>query len=180
VQIVDRLETERLILRLWRKEDAAAFVAINQDAKVIEFLRGPLSLQNCQDFISRANAHFAKHGFGLWAATLKETAEMIGFAGLNVPDFESHFTPCVEIGWRLASQHWGKGYATEVARSALEIGFKNFGLKEIVAFTVPENLRSIAVMERLQMRRDFAGDFAHPKLAPDHSLSQHILYRISK
>ncbi|MBP7710100.1 MAG: GNAT family N-acetyltransferase [Rickettsiales bacterium] len=172
--------TDRLILRLWRKEDAAAFAAINQDAKVIEFLRGPLSLEDCQDFISHANAHFAKHGFGLWAATLRETGEVIGFVGLNVPDFESHFTPCVEIGWRLASQHWGKGYATEAAKAALEIGFKNFDLKEIVAFTVPQNLRSIAVMEKLKMKRDLAGDFAHPKLALDHPLSQHILYRISK
>lgn len=179
MQITDHIETERLILRLWRDEDAPVFAAINQDPKVIEFLRGPLSLTECQDFISRANAHFTKYGFGLWVVTLKKTNQMIGFVGLNVPDFQSHFTPCVEIGWRLGSQYWGKGYAFEAATAALEVGFKNFGLKEIVAFTVPKNLRSIAVMEKLKMQRDFAGDFLHPKLTPDHPLSQHILYRIA-
>jgi len=179
MQIVDRIETERLILRLWREEDAPAFAAINQDPKVIEFLRGPLSLSECQDFISRVNAHFTEYGFGLWATTLKETGELIGLVGLNVPDFQSHFTPCVEIGWRLGSQYWGKGYAFEAATAALEVGFKNFGLKEIVSFTFHKNLRSIAVMEKLKMQRDFAGDFLHPKLTPDHPLSQHILYRTS-
>ena len=178
MKIIDHIETERLILRSWREEDATTFAAINQDPRVIEFLRGPLSLGDCQNFITNANYHFTKYGFGLWVATLKETGEMIGFVGLNVPDFVSHFTPCVEIGWRLAAKYWGKGYAFEAAKSVLEVGFKNFGLKEIVAFTVPKNLRSFSVMEIFGMKRDFAGDFAHPKLAPDHPLSQHILYRV--
>lgn len=173
-----QITTERLVLRSWQGNDALAFTAINQDEKVIEFLRGPLSLEECQNFILKANDHIAKHGFGLWAVEVKETAEMIGFVGLNIPDFESNFTPCVEIGWRLASHAWGKGYATEAAKTVLQIGFTNFQLKEIVSFTVPQNLRSIAVMEKIRMRRDFNGDFFHPKLALDHPLSQHILYRI--
>ena len=128
MQIINHLETERLILRSWHEEDAEAFAAINQDPRVIEFLRGPLSLSDCQNFIANANYHFANYGFGLWVATLKETGEMIGFVGLNVPDFASHFTPCVEIGWRLSAKYWGKGYASEAAKSVLEVGFKNFGL----------------------------------------------------
>lgn len=176
--IIDHIETERLILRKWRDEDAAAFAAINQDPQVIEFLRGPLSLKDCQNFISETNRRIDEWGFGLWAATLKEGGELIGFVGLNIPDFESHFTPCVEIGWRLAAKYWGKGYASEAARSVLATGFKIFGLKEIVAFTFYKNLRSIAVMERIGMKRDFVGDFSHPKLEPDHPLAQHVLYRI--
>lgn len=174
-----QITTERLILRPWKNVDAPTFAAINQDEKVIEFLRGPLNLKECQNFIVKANDHIAKHGFGLWAVEVKETSEMIGFVGLNIPEFESHFTPCVEVGWRLASQAWGKGYATEAAKAVLEIGFRNFQLKEIVSFTVPQNLRSIAVMEKIGMKRDLQGDFFHPKLALDHPLSQHILYRIT-
>ena len=174
-----KITTERLILRPWQDADVLAFAAINQDKKVIEFLRGPLSLEECQNFIAKANNHITKHGFGLWAVEVKDTKEMIGFVGLNIPDFESHFTPCVEIGWRLSSQSWGKGYATEAAKVVLEIGFKNFQLKEIVAFTVPQNLRSISVMEKIGMKRDLEGDFFHPKLALDHPLSQHVLYRMT-
>ena len=179
MQILEIIETERLILRMWRESDAEIFAAINQDEKVIEFLPGSLSLFDAQNFIAGANSHFKKYGFGLWAATLKETKELIGFVGLNVPDFESNFMPCVEIGWRLSSKHWKKGYAHEAAMEVLLVGFKNFHLKEIVSFTVPQNLRSIAVMEKIGMKRDFAGNFNHPKLSKDHHLSQHILYRIS-
>lgn len=179
MQILDKIETERLILRMWQESDAEIFAAINQDEKVIEFLRGSLSLADSQNFIVSANSHFKKNGFGLWATTLKETKELIGFVGLNVPDFQSHFTPCVEIGWRLSSKHWKKGYAVEASKAVLLAGFKNFGLQEIVSFTVPQNLRSIAVMEKIGMKRDFSGDFNHPKLSLDHHLSQHILYRIN-
>ena len=172
-------ETERLVFRKWRGEDASAFAAINQDEKVIEFLRGSMSLKECEDFISETNRRIKKYGFGLWAVELKENGELIGFIGFNIPDFEAPFMPAVEIGWRLSSQHWGKGYATEGARAVLKIGFKKFLLKEIVAFTAEKNLRSIAVMGRLGMIRDIAGDFNHPKLPLNHLLSRHILYRIS-
>ncbi len=175
---MDQIKTERLILRAWQEEDAEIFAAINQDPRVIEFLRGSMSLKESQDFIAETNRRIAKWGFGLWATTIKETGELIGFVGLNIPDFESHFTPCVEIGWRLASQHWGKGYATEAARAVLKAGFKNFGLKEIVSFTALQNLRSEAVMKKIGMKRDLDGDFTHPKLALDHPLSLHMLYRL--
>jgi RimJ/RimL family protein N-acetyltransferase len=170
------IETERLILRTWRKEDAEAYFQINQDPKVIEFLRGPLTMEQVNDFIPVVNSH----GDTLWAACLKETGELMGFIGLNYTDWESNFTPAVEVSWRLGSQFWGKGYATEGAKASLNYGFKKCALKKIVSFTVPANVRSFRVMEKIGLKRDMNGDFAHPKLPADHPLSQHILYRLSE
>ena len=147
---------------------------------MIEFLLGPLTLEQSNNFIKTVNIHQDKYGYALWATELKETGELIGFIGLNYTDWEAHFTPAVEVGWRLGSQYWGKSYATESAKAALEYGFNKIGLKEIVSFTVPKNIRSIRVMEKIGMARDLQGDFAHPRLEPDHKLSKHILYRIQK
>ena len=102
-----------------------------------------------------------------------------GFIGPSHIPFEAHFTPAVEIGWRLAGAHWGRGYATEGARAALEAGFTQLGLSEIVAMTVPANARSRRVMERIGMTRDPADDFDHPRLADGDPLRRHVLYRIS-
>lgn len=173
------IETERLILRTWRKEDANSYFQINQDPKVTEFLLGALTMEQVNDFILAVNHHQDRHGYTLWAACLKETDELMGFIGLNDTRWESHFTPAVEVGWRLGSQYWGKGFATEGAKACLEYGFKQCDLKEIVSFTVPANVRSIRVMEKIGLKRDLNGNFAHPKLAADHPLSQHILYRLS-
>lgn len=173
------IETERLILRTWEKEDAEAYFQINQDPKVIEFLLGPLTMEQVNDFILQMNSQSDKRGYAAWAVCLKETSELIGFIGLNYIEWESPFTPAVEVAWRLGSQFWGRGYATEGAKAALEYGFKNCGLKEIIAITVPANVRSIRVMEKIGLKRDFNNDFAHPKLSIDHPLSQHILYRLT-
>lgn len=173
------IETERLILRTWKSDDAETYFQINQDLNVIEFLRGPLTMQQVNDFIPAVNDHANNYGYTLWAACLKETGELIGYIGLNKIEWESHFTPAVEIGWRLGSQHWNKGYATEGAKAVLQYGFSQCALKEIVSFTVPANVRSIRVMEKIGLTRDLAGDFLHPKLAEDHPLSKHILYRLS-
>ena len=175
-----QIETERLLLRAWRAEDIEPYYQINQDAKVIEYLRGALSLNEAEQFINKTNGHLEQRGYTLWAVELKSTAELLGFIGLNYADWEAAFTPAVEIGWRLGSQYWGKGYATEGARACLDFAFNQVGLDEVVSFTVPMNKKSIAVMERIGMRRDMAGDFCHPKLALDHPLSKHILYRISR
>lgn len=172
------IETARLILRTWKNEDANAYYQINQDSKVVELLRGPLTMKQVKDFIPVVNKHQEKHGYTLWAVELKETGELVGFIGLNYIDWESHFTPAVEVGWRLGSQYWNKGYATEGAKASLEYGFKKCDLKEIVSFTVPANIRSIRVMEKIELKRDLNSDFAHPKLPAGHPLSQHILYRL--
>jgi RimJ/RimL family protein N-acetyltransferase len=173
-----KIETERLILRSWIDADLEPYHKINNDEKVTEFLPGPASLERCKDFIAMANNNIEKLGFGLWATTLKDSGELIGFIGLHPPDFTTDFTPCVEIGWRLGSQYWGKGLATEGARAVLKFGFEKIGLKEIVSFTVPENSRSIAVMKKIGLQRDINGDFNHPKLPAGHRLSRHLLYRI--
>lgn len=174
------ITTDRLLLRTWDIEDREAYFQMNQDPKVIEFLRGPLSRKQVYDFIHAANVHNDKHGYTLWAAELKRTGELIGFIGLNGIAWQAHFTPAIEIGWRLGSEYWGKGYATEGAKAALEYGFKYCNLQEIVSFTVPVNVRSIRVMERIGLKRDIYGDFAHPKLPVEHPLSKHILYRLSR
>ena len=172
------IQTERLILRTWKTEDASAYYQINQDPLVIEFLRGPLTMEQVNDFITFANKQCAEIGYGLWAAEEKSSGKLIGFIGIDPIRWNAPFGPGVEIAWRLGSQFWGKGYATEGAKAALDYGFTHCGLEEIVSFTVPANVRSIRVMEKIGMQHDPQGDFAHPHLPAEHPLSKHILYRI--
>jgi len=169
------IETERLLLREWREEDIPYFAAINQDPRVMEFLLKPLTDVETKALVERFRRHHEEHGFCLFACILKENSECIGFLGLNVPPFTASFTPCVEIAWRLASKAWGKGYATEGAKAVLESAFNTWNLKEVVAFTVPMNKRSIRVMEKLGMKRDLSGDFDHPLVPPAHRLLRHVL-----
>ena len=147
---------------------------------VTEFLLGPLAMDKITDFIEAMNSHSDRHGYTIWAACLKETTELMGFIGLKSIDWESHFTPAVEIAWRLGSKYWGKGYATEGAKATLDYGFNQCGLKEIVSFTVPDNARSLRVMKKIGLKHDIKGRFAHPELPVDHPLSQHVLYRLTK
>jgi len=173
------VRTDRLELRRWRDSDRAPFAAINADPRVAEFLPSPLTRQESDALIARIEADFDRNGFGLWALEIRGVATLAGFVGLSRPRFTAHFTPCVEIGWRLASAHWGHGYATEAARAALDYGFDAAGLEEIVSFTVPSNIRSRRVMEKIGMTRDPDGDFDHPSLLNGHPLQRHVLYRIT-
>ncbi len=150
---------------------------MNRDPEVLEYLPGPLSRDESDGLVRGIEAGFERNGFGLWALETKEGGEFVGFAGLNVPEFEAHFTPAVEVGWRLARSAWGNGYATEAGRVALRFGFDQAGLSEIVSFTTVGNRRSRAVMERLGMTHDLADDFDHPSLAAGHPLRPHVLYR---
>ncbi len=172
------LSTDRLRLRRWREADRAPFAALNADPLVMEFFPAPLSREESDRLIERIETGFARHGFGLWALELRESGEFIGFAGLAVPPFEAHFTPAVEVGWRLARRAWGSGYATEAGRAALAHGFERLGLEEIVSMTAIGNTRSRAVMERLGMTRDPADDFDFPALPPGDPLRPHVLYRV--
>ena len=183
------LTTPRLLLRPWRDDDVDAFAAMFDDPAVMEFLtpaRGRMSACAETDraaieaIVERVRAHFDRHGFGWWAAELKETQAFIGFIGLSHIPFEAHFTPAVEIGWRLASAYWGQGYAAEGARAALAAAFTQLSLAEIVAITVPANARSRRLMERIGMTHDPADDFDHPRLAEGHPLRRHVLYRIAR
>jgi RimJ/RimL family protein N-acetyltransferase len=171
------IETPRLHLRHWRPEDRPAFAAMNADPRVMEFFPKSLDPTESDAMAARIRAHFDLRGFGLWAVEVPGVAEFIGFVGLWTPAFEAHFTPCVEIGWRLALDFWGRGYATEAAVAALDFGFRQLGLREIVSYTVPNNRRSRAVMERIGMTRSPADDFEHPALPEGHPLRLHVLYR---
>ena len=171
------LRTDRLYLRRWLMDDRVPFARLNSDPRVVEFLQGPLSREESDAAADRIEAHFAEHGFGLWAVEIPGITPFAGFIGMSVPGFEAHFTPCVEIGWRLAAEHWNQGYATEGARVALEFGFKWLQLDEIVSFTTAANVRSRRVMEKIGMTHCAGDDFEHPRLPEGHPLRRHVLYR---
>lgn len=177
---IPTLKTARLCLREWREDDLAPFAALNADPRVMEFMPKVLSRAESDAVAGRIREHFVRHGFGLWAVEVAGVADLIGFVGLRIPAFEAAFTPCVEIGWRLACEYWGHGYATEAARAALQFAFESLGLAEVVSFTVPANARSRRVMERLGMTRFPAEDFDHPMLAEGHPLRRHVLYRFPR
>jgi RimJ/RimL family protein N-acetyltransferase len=175
-----RLETERLILRPWRKEDRAPFAALNADPRVAAHLAGVMSRAESDAVVDRILDGFARHGHGPWALEIKAGAPFIGFCGIWRPSFTAHFTPCTEVGWRLAYDAWGKGYATEAAEAALAYAFGALGLTEIVAYTTPGNLRSRRVMERLGMTYDPADDFDHPLQPEGAPARPHVLYRLRR
>jgi RimJ/RimL family protein N-acetyltransferase len=172
------LSSSRIRLRRWRDEDREAFAAMNSDARVMEFFRSSLSRVGSDAMVDGIEKHFGAHGFGLWAIEIPNVAPFVGFAGLTWARFSAHFTPCVEVGWRLAFEHWGHGYATEAARLVLDYGFGTLALSEVVSFTSASNHRSRAVMERLGMRRDPAEDFDYPSFPEGHPLRRHVLYRL--
>lgn len=174
------LRTERLSLRRWRDSDREPFAALNADPRVMEYFPRCLDRAESDALIDRIEASFEQRGFGAWALEETATRRFVGFTGLNVPSFTASFTPCVEIGWRLAADAWGRGYATEAARRSLRFAFDDLALAEVVAFTTVANWRSRRVMERLGMTHDAASDFDHPALAPGDPLRRHVLYRISR
>ncbi len=167
------LTTTRLVLRPWRDHDLTPFAVMNADPTVMQFMPNRLSRAESDALAARVRTAFEAKGWGLWAVEIPGIAPFIGYTGLSEPNFKAHFTPCVEIGWRLAQPYWGYGYATEAARAALAHAFETLALNEIVSFTIAANSRSRAVMARLAMRYDPADDFDHPALPPGHSLRRH-------
>jgi len=174
------IETDRLLLRRWRDADRDPFARMNADPAVMEHFPAPLSRQESDRLMDDIAAHFERHGFGGWAAEVRATGEFIGFIGLAVPRFEAAFTPCVEIGWRLAAAYWGRGLATEGARAVARYAFETLGLEEIVSFTTAANARSRRVMEKLGMTHDPRDDFDHPNLPAGHPMRPHVLYRMRR
>lgn len=172
------VETSRLILRRWCDADVTPFAEMNADPQVMRLFPSLLTYEQSAHMVERIEAHFVEHGFGLWAVELKQTGQFAGFIGLAVPRFEAAFTPCVEIGWRIAVPFWNQGYATEGAQAALKFGFEQCRLTEILSFTVPANIASQRVMEKIGMT--YVSDFEHPVLANDDPLCTHVLYRITK
>lgn len=174
------IETPRLLLRPWRDEDLAPFAALNADPVVMAHFPATLSREESDAVAARIRRGFEERGWGLWAVAVPGEVDFAGFVGLSVPAFSAHFTPCVEIGWRLARAFQGRGIATEAARAALRYGFEAVGLQEIVSFTATVNEPSRRVMEKLGMRRDPAEDFDHPVLPEGHRLRRHVLYRLPR
>jgi RimJ/RimL family protein N-acetyltransferase len=172
------VHTERLLLRRWRDSDRAPFARLNADPEVMRYFPAPLSREQSDALVEHIELCFERDGWGLWALEVGDTGDFIGFTGLNRATFEAHFTPAVEVGWRLARESWGHGYATEAARAAARFGLQELGLEEIVSFTTVGNERSRAVMRRLGMTHDPAEDFDHPRV-PDGPLRRHVLYRLS-
>ncbi len=173
------LETNRLVLRAWRDDDLAPFAAMNADPEVMRHFPARLTPAQSDALVAAIRRHFAGHGYGLWAVEVRESGSFAGFTGLSVPRFAAAFMPCVEVGWRLAREHQGRGYATEGALAAVAHGFGTAGLDEIVSFTTVGNTASRRVMEKLGMTRDPAEDFDHPSVAPGSPLRRHVLYRLT-
>lgn len=172
--------TTRLILRHWREEDREPWAELGADPEVMQHFPKTLTRDESDAFVDGVGAQLEERGWGLWAVEERETGRFLGFTGLNVPRFEAHFTPAVEIGWRLRRDAWGSGFATEAARGVLTVAFDDLELPEIVSFTAVPNERSQAVMRRLGMTHDPAEDFDHPVLAEDSPLRRHVLYRLRR
>jgi len=173
-----RLTTDRLVLRQWRNEDRVPFGEMNADPRVMEYFPSVLTRAESDAMVDRIEKHFDENGFTFWALEAPGVAPFVGFVGLARTPYQTPFTPCVEIGWRLAFAHWGKGYASEAAHRALQCGFQEMGLSEIVAFTATGNIRSRRVMEKLGMTRKPEDDFDHPRVPEGNPLRPHVLYRL--
>ena len=174
------LRTQRLILRPWRDDDLDHFAALNCDPQVMTHFPSTLSRAKSDAVAARHRDHFDRHGFGFWVVEVPDEVPFIGCIGLLVTRFQAHFTPCVEIGWRLMPQWWGQGLATEAAQAAVTFGFETLDLDELVAFTVPANIASQRVMRRLGMTHNLADDFDHPLVPPGSPQQRHVLYRLRK
>jgi len=174
------ITTSRLVLRPWQEEDLEPFAILNADPRVMEHFPSVLSREESDSFAHAIIEHFQQRGWGLWAVSLCNEANFIGFIGLSYITFEAPFTPAVEVGWRLAYDHWGKGYATEGALASLQFGFETLLLDEIISVTAVCNERSKRVMECIGMTHNARDDFDHPKLPEGHRLRRHVLYRIQR
>lgn len=174
------LRTARLLLRPWRDEDRAPFAALNADPVVMEYFPSVLTREESDAFVDRIGTGFDERGWGLWAAERTDSGAFIGFIGLAVPGFEAPFLPGVEVGWRLAQEHWGQGFAPEGAAEALRFAFKDLELAEVLSFTAVQNAKSRRVMEKIGLRHHPDEDFDHPSLAEDSPIRRHVLYRTTR
>ena len=176
---ITELETDRLILRQWRKTDYPLFAELNADKEVMKYFPNPLSRQESDKFAEICASLISIRGWGLWAVEFKSTGTFIGFVGLHIPKDTLPFSPSVEIGWRLAKQYWGNGYATEAAARVLTFAFDTLNLNEVISFTSVDNYPSRSVMERIGLINTNQ-NFQHVDIPLEHKLAEHVLYKISK
>lgn len=169
------IETERLILREWTKDDVEPFAEMNRNKAVMEYLPKILSFEETRDFYYRIIREFAEYGFGLYAVELKSSGKFIGYTGFHWFDFDAEFSPGVEIGWRLNNKYWNQGYATEAAQACLDYACEKRLFTQIYSFTAACNHRSERVMQKIGMKQ--MGKFFHPALPDGHRLKEHVLYK---
>ena len=174
------IETARLILRPWTDRDRRPFAEMSADPAVMEHLLPLAGREGSDRWIDRQMAHLAEHGFCFWALEAKEDGAFVGAVGLLRVGYEAHFTPAVEVGWRVSRTFWGRGYAPEAAAASIRFGFEAMGLPEIVANTVPQNASSRRVMEKLGMSHDAMDNFDYPRVAEGHPLRRQVLYRLPR
>jgi ribosomal-protein-alanine N-acetyltransferase len=172
------IKTARLGFRAWKENDLEAFAKINADKEVMHYFPNVLTKEQTKGFIARLSDHHQKHGFCFYAVDLLETKQLIGFIGFTRTNFESFFTPCVEIGWRLDAKVWNKGLATEGALACLDYGFNTLNFEAIYSFTPKLNLPSERIMQKIGMQK--VGEFEHPLLEDEDVLKSHLLYKIEK
>jgi ribosomal-protein-alanine N-acetyltransferase len=172
------LFTDRLVLRRWIEDDRAPLAVITRDAEVMRYRFAPLSRPETDRLIDENEESFERNGFGLWAVERRDDHRLLGYVGFGTSDFDAPFCPAVDVGWTLARDAWGHGYATEAAVAALDYGFDAVGLGEIVAHTTSGNERSRAVMRRLGMTHDPTDDFDGPWYDDDHPYRRFVLYRV--
>jgi len=177
---ITQLRTERTLLRAWRDDDLAPFAELNADEEVMRWFPSLLSREQSDAAAGMIRTRLSENGWGLWALEVPGVAPFCGFVGLSTVPFEASFTPAVEIGWRLARDWWGHGYATEAARACLSHAFGPLGLTEIVSFTTTKNARSRAVMERLGMKHNPVDDFDHPRIPEGSPVRPHVVFRLTR
>ncbi len=173
------LQTQRLILRNWKESDFSPFCDMCADPEVMKYFPSTLNRDESLSLALTIKSLIEDRGWGAWAVEIPNKCDFIGFVGLHIPKDNLPFSPCVEVAWRLAKSHWGNGYATEAAMAAINFGFSELKLTEIVAFTAAINIPSVKVMEKIGMRNTGLG-FAHPDIPASSKLSQHVLYSISR
>ncbi|MBS1521534.1 MAG: GNAT family N-acetyltransferase [Bacteroidetes bacterium] len=171
------IETPRLVIRQWEEKDYESYINLNADPDVMEYFPSVKTPGETLAQVKRITEYIDQHGYGFWAVERKDNHQFIGFTGICEPGFQTHFTPCIEIGWRLSKENWGQGFATEAALASLDFGFEKLKLKKIYSFTSIHNHRSENVMQRIGM--DKAGEFDHPLIADGHWLKKHVVYKIA-
>jgi len=176
------LTTDRLLLRRWRESDREPFAALTADPEVMRYFPSRLSREQSDAMVDRLDAAVEATGYGLWAVERRDTEQFIGFVGPNRPTFDPALADTTEIGWRLARDAWGQGFATEAAREVVRFAFDPSGadLPALISFTAAVDEPSRRVMRRLGMMHDPADDFDHPALPPGHELRPHVLYRLRR
>jgi RimJ/RimL family protein N-acetyltransferase len=167
---------QSVTLRQWRNGDLDPYAAMNRDPRVMRYFPSLLDREQSAASLRRQRDLIEQRGWGLWVVDVD--GEFAGFTGLAVPSFDAPFLPCVEIGWRLRPEYWGRGIAVRAAGQAVHHAFTVLRLPELVSFTAAINLPSRRLMERLQFSRDHAGDFPHPAIPAGHELCPHVLYRL--